>query len=199
MLSKPQYGGVVFERRKIASLSEAFLSPATQVVFNCIGNAAVSFPGVNDTKCYPTRGQIVLVKAPQVAQNIMRHGKDYETYVIPRPLSDSTVILGGYLQKGNWDSQVKPHETESILKRTGELLPVLKKGETKILGEAVGFRPSREGGARVELEQMKDGGRVVVHNYGAGGTGFQAGLGMAQNAVDLAEGKLREIKEKSRL
>lgn len=76
---------------------------------------------------------------------------------------------------------------------------MLKKGETKILGEAVGFRPSREGGARVELEQMKDGGRVVVHNYGAGGTGFQAGLGMAQNAVDLAEGKLREIKEKSRL
>ncbi|KAH8430811.1 FAD-dependent oxidoreductase [Aspergillus melleus] len=199
ILSKPQSGGVRFTRRKIASLADAFLSPATKIVFNCIGNAAASFPGVMDSKCYPTRGQIVLVKAPSVTQNIMRHGKDYETYVIPRPLSDSTVVLGGYLQKGNWDSQVKSHETESILKRTGELLPVLNNGETQILGEAVGFRPSREGGARVELEQMEDGGKIVVHNYGAGGTGFQAGLGMAKDAVDLADEKLRDIKEKSRL
>lgn len=31
---------------------------------------------------------------------MMRHGKDYETYVIPRPGSNGNVILGGYMQKG---------------------------------------------------------------------------------------------------
>jgi D-amino-acid oxidase len=30
----------------------------------------------------------------------------------------------------------------------------------------------REGGARIEAEKIE--GRLVIHNYGAGGTGFQA-------------------------
>lgn len=48
-----------------------------------------------------------------------------------------------------------------------------------------GLRPSREGGARVEAVQLKvrDQDRLLVHNYGAGGTGFQAGYGMAVDAV----------------
>lgn len=38
-----------------------------------------------------------------------------------------------------------------------------------------------------------DDGRIVVHNYGAGGTGFQAGLGMAVHAVDLATQHLSNV------
>lgn len=128
----------------------------------------------------------------------MRHGKNYETYIIPRPDSDSTVILGGYLQKGDWDSNVRKHETQSILQRTGELLPVLRNGETKILKVAVGFRPSRQDGARVEREDLR-AGQTVVHNYGAGGTGYQAGMGMAQDAVSLARDVLDSLPEKSTL
>jgi hypothetical protein len=30
----------------------------------------------------------------------MRHGKDYETYIIPRPQSNGNIILGGFMQKG---------------------------------------------------------------------------------------------------
>lgn len=69
-------------------------------MFNCIGNAARTLPGVEDADCYHTRGQIVMVKTRAVQENIMRHGRDYETYVIPRPNSDGRVILGGYMQKG---------------------------------------------------------------------------------------------------
>lgn len=93
--------GVHFVRRKLPSLQSAFLSPGTKVVFNCTGNASKTLPGVEDTKCYPTRGQVVLTRAPQVTKNMMRHGKDYETYIIPRPFSNGNVILGGYMQKGN--------------------------------------------------------------------------------------------------
>lgn len=118
----------------------------------------------------------------------MRHGKDYETYIIPRPLSDSTVILGGYMQKGDSERKVREEETRSILHRAGELLPALKSNKTQVLKVAVGFRPSREGGARVERGQFK--GRTVVHNYGAGGTGYQAGMGMAQDAVGLVQEEL---------
>ncbi|KAL4903097.1 hypothetical protein BDW74DRAFT_169050 [Aspergillus multicolor] len=181
LLSRPEYGAIKFEKRTVTALEDAFLSQRTKIVFNCIGNAAKTMPGVHDAKCYPTRGQIVLVKAPAVQQNIMRHGKDYETYIIPRPSSDSTVILGGYLQKGDSDSR-----------RTGELLPVLKQNDTKIMKAAVGFRPSRETGARVEREDIGTG-RTVVHNYGAGGTGYQAGMGMAQDAVDLVQEVLGQL------
>ncbi|KAL2850282.1 POT family-domain-containing protein [Aspergillus pseudoustus] len=198
LLSKPSYGAVEFVRSEIFSIEEALLSSNTKIVFNCIGNKAKTLSGVQDAKCYPTRGQIVLVKAPAVKQNMMRHGKDYETYIIPRPKSDSTVILGGYLQKGDSDGQIREHETHSILQRTENLLPVLTNGETRILKVAVGFRPSREGGARVEREEIRPG-RTVVHNYGAGGTGYQAGMGMAQDAVNLVKETLGTLGERSRL
>ncbi|KAL4948843.1 POT family-domain-containing protein [Aspergillus filifer] len=197
LLERPEYGSIKFQHQSVSSLSDAFISSNTKIVFNCIGNAARTFPGVQDTKCYPTRGQIVLVKAPHVKENVMRHGKDYETYIIPRPLSDSTVILGGYLQKGDTHGQVRDDETESIMERTGDLFPALKSSETRVLRVAVGFRPSRVGGARVERQGTPAG--TVVHNYGAGGTGYQAGMGMAQDAVSLVRDVLQSLPQMSRL
>lgn len=93
--------GVKFLRRELEHLDSAFLSKHTKVVFNCTGNGARHLPGVGDEKCFPVRGQILLARAPQIKQNIMRHGKDYETYIIPRPNSRGNVILGGFMQKGN--------------------------------------------------------------------------------------------------
>lgn len=93
--------GVRFVRQKISGIQNAFSNPATRIVFNCTGNAAKTMLGVQDGKCYPTRGQVLLSRAPKVTSNIMRHGRDYETYVIPRPGSNGNVILGGYMQRGN--------------------------------------------------------------------------------------------------
>lgn len=93
--------GVTFIQQKLPNIQSAFQSSSTIAVINCTGVAAGDLPGVQDSKCYPTRGQIVLARAPWVKQNIMRHGDGYETYVIPRPRSNGNVILGGYMQKGN--------------------------------------------------------------------------------------------------
>ena len=101
LLKTSAYGSIRFLQRRLPSLEAAFLSKSTKVVFNCVGNAAKTLAGVIDEKAYPTRGQVVLVKAPKVKENIMRHGDGYETYVIPRPNSGGNVILGGYMQKGN--------------------------------------------------------------------------------------------------
>lgn len=153
-------------------------------------------PGVKDAASYPTRGQVVLVRAPGIRENVMRHGDGYETYVIPRPNSDGAVILGGYMQKGNSSGEVVDAETESILERTSKLVPELKIRSQDVLAVAVGLRPSRVGGARVEPESAGEG-RLVVHNYGAGGTGFQAGMGMAVDAADLAKRSLDTLRERS--
>lgn len=187
-----QAAGVTFVRRSVPDLPSV-VGTDTQVIFNCIGNAAASFAGVQDPKCYPTRGQVLVVRAPGVTRNMMRYGDGYITYVIPRPLSNGQVILGGYLQKHVGDHSTYDHETRDILARTTALSAELRgsnggKGP-EVLGVASGLRPSREGGARVERIELVVGGRprALVHNYGAGGTGYQAGYGMALDAVRTVE------------
>lgn len=85
---------------------------------------------------------------------------------------------------------------DSIVTRTRNLSPEIRHQAPEILAAFAGLRPSREGGARIEREGIEINGekRVLVHNYGAGGTGFQAGYGMACEAVSQAEDVLREIK-----
>jgi D-amino-acid oxidase len=77
------------------------------------------------------------------------------------------------------------HETESIWQRTSSLEPSLCTSGTEVLATFAGLRPGRQDGTRIELEK-REAGRIVVHNYGAGGTGYQAGLGMGMEAVGLA-------------
>ncbi|KAJ5889684.1 D-amino-acid oxidase [Penicillium tannophilum] len=193
--------GVQVIRRRIPNISSAFLGSDTQVVFNCTGNAAKHLEGVADSKCYPTRGQILLAKASQVHKNIMRHGKDYETYIIPRPYSNGNVVLGGYMQRGSSTGDTFGYETDSILSRTKAILPELESHNLEIFGAFAGLRPSRDGGARVAKENLPfDGSEkqgIIIHNYGAGGTGFQAGYGMALDAVELAADVLESLSNAS--
>ncbi|KAL3469078.1 hypothetical protein BJX99DRAFT_242092 [Aspergillus californicus] len=191
---RAQYG-VTFKRHRINHIHDAFGTRATKVVFNCVGLAARTLPGVEDIKCYPTRGQVLLVRAPNVRINMMRHGKDYETYVIPRPGSNGNVILGGFMQKGVQDSSTYSHDTTSILKRTEELSSELHDVPYEQLAAFAGLRPSRDGGTLIRRDSIVLGGekKVIVHNYGAGGTGFQAGYGMATEAVDTVEDLLKTL------
>jgi D-amino-acid oxidase len=91
------------------------------------------------------------------------------------------------------------YESESVLKRTGELLPLLQEEPIDIVGAIARLRPSRGGGARIEKEINLRNEKLVIHNYGAGGTGFQVGIGMASEAAELAKGHLSELHAKSKL
>lgn len=61
--------------------------------------------------------------------------------------------------------------------------------KVEVLAAFSGLRPSRDGGARVERSDVNvaSGPGIIVHNYGAGGTGFQAGYGMAVDSVALVD------------
>lgn len=54
-----------------------------------------------------------------------------------------------------------------------------------IFRHGVGLRPVREGGTRVEKERIE--GFWVIHNYGAGGAGYQSPYSYAKRAVNLIE------------
>jgi D-amino-acid oxidase len=82
------------------------------------------------------------------------------------------------------------------LARTTGLSAELQAEKPELLAVFAGLRPSRHGGARVERGHVEVDGekKVIVHNYGAGGTGFQAGYGMALTAVEAADDVLRTLK-----
>ncbi|ABN68145.2 D-aspartate oxidase [Scheffersomyces stipitis CBS 6054] len=188
-----QEKGIRFIKRKLTHITQAYLTSSTKTVFNCTGIGAHKLGGVNDTNVYPTRGQVVVIKAPHIVENVMRWGEDYATYIIKRPYSKDQLILGGYMQKDNWTADTYKHETEDILKRTTELFPKILADnpygndlkDLEILRVVSGLRPSRYGGVRIE-KSLVEHNKYLVHNYGASGYGYQAGLGMGYEAVRLA-------------
>ncbi|GMM30670.1 hypothetical protein DAMA08_034150 [Martiniozyma asiatica (nom. inval.)] len=176
--------GVVFMKKKLDNINQAWLNQGVSVVFNCSGLGSKTLGGVEDTTVYPTRGQVVIVEAPHVQVNMCKWNLESATYIIPRPHSGGQLVLGGFLQKGVDNGDTFASETEDIIKRCTELCPAILDHPLKIIREASGLRPTRNGGARIEGQVLEDG-KLIVHNYGAGGYGYQSGYGMAVNAVKI--------------
>lgn len=174
--------GVQFERKKLTSLDQALAHGP--VVFNCCGLGASELVG--DALMVPTRGQVVLVRAPEVTECISLWDDD-STYVISRPDCDE-VVLGGFYQEYNADVRAYDTETEDILRRTAALHPALAEGKYEVVKVQTGIRPRRKGGVRIHRHVSSQG--VVIHNYGAGGEGYLCGLGMAHHAIALMGPKL---------
>lgn len=118
-------------------------------------------------------------------------GEEEVNYLMNRAAGGGT-ILGGSMQKGSWDSQPDPELALRIMKRCVDLCPELTNGEgiekLSIIRHAVGLRPMREGGPRIEKEKI--GGTWVVHCYGHGGFGYVASYGSAEIVGDLVENVL---------
>ncbi|KIV92712.1 hypothetical protein PV10_03984 [Exophiala mesophila] len=164
--------------------------PQATAVFNCTGLGARLLGGVADELVYPTKGQTLLVAEPaQPLQRMYirisgRWGNEF-AHVFPRPLGGG-VIIGGTRRDDDWTAEPDMQLAERIKQRCCEIAPEL--GQPKdllVISHNVGLRPSRKGGARVELERHH--GRILVHNYGAGGAGYQSSWGMAAGAIKLLQ------------
>lgn len=172
------------------------------VIVNCTGNGLVSDPNTT-----VIRGQTVLVRKPY-HKTITRQCQDGTwSFLIPRPLEGGTII-GGTKQVGDTDGKPRPEERKKLLENAAKYFPEFigsDVGEEDIVCDNVGFRPARNGGVRVEREDMKldDGRRTsVVHGYGAGGRGYEISWGVAEEVCDLVRTCLdgqREERQSSRL
>jgi len=181
--------GITIRRDLYPSLKSLFSAyPKTHHFVNCTGLGSLKLGGVEDKLLYLSQGQTLLIASPSVPLTKMyfrspSRTNNNTTYVFPRG-DNGGVILGGCRGDGDWNTKEDPQLTEQIKKNAVELCPELGKIEDlKVLSVGVGFRPSRKGGGRIEKEVIN--GRVIVHNYGAGGTGYQGSWGMAKEAVDL--------------
>ncbi|KAK4689132.1 D-amino-acid oxidase, partial [Tremellales sp. Uapishka_1] len=184
--------GVTFTRRTLDSLEEV-VKGGIRVVVNASGLGSRTLKDVNDLKVEPIRGQVVLVRAPDIRSCVMDASSTADptrsTYIIPRPNSGGQVICGGCYEVGSYDKTVNADLSNDILKKCLAHFPQLRtKTDDGIAGidvirHCVGFRPSRRGGPRLEKE-VRDR-FVVIHAYGIGPAGYQASWGMAEEACQL--------------
>lgn len=179
--------GVKVIVKELKHIKEAAVDEKT-IIFNCTGLGSRSLKGVEDKDVIPTRGQVLVVKAPHINEVRLCWRKTSATYMIKRPGKGDELILGGFYQPNNYNRDIIGSETRDILKRTSEAFPVLlKPGQTvddiEILRIVSAFRPGRTKGVRIEKQMY--GKNIAVHNYGAAGTGFAQGLGMAESAIRL--------------
>ncbi|KAI1211036.1 FAD dependent oxidoreductase [Annulohypoxylon truncatum] len=187
--------GVVFRRGQIKHISEAAgLSHSggkADVVINTTGLMASRLGGVMDSKVVPIRGQVVVVRneAPyMLTKSGTDDAADEVCYIMMRASGGGT-ILGGTYQKGHWESQPDPNIAMRIMRRAVEMMPELTGGKgvegLDVVRHGVGLRPWREGGVRIEKENID--GTWVVHNYGHAGWGYQGSYGCAQDVVALVD------------
>ncbi|KAJ1642096.1 D-amino acid oxidase [Coemansia asiatica] len=203
-------GGVV-TKGELKHISDAlrFIDDGRcETIINCTAMGSLSLGGVADDSVYPTRGQVVLVDAPNVniTTGTPGNSEDKAAYVIPR--GDGTVILGGVFEEGNTNAHQDMQTTDEILYQCLAMCPQLISGYSstgksfnnavskddveelrkRIIAINVGFRPSRKGGPRLEVQRM--GKIVIVHNYGHSGYGYQTSWGYASMAASMLDAAL---------
>jgi D-amino-acid oxidase len=170
LLSRFEDLGGIFELKKFNSIKEV----PGEFIVNCTGIGARIVS--EDEAVIPVRGQVIYIEQDP---GFGRFDQQPETLTYTIPRRDVTV-LGGTAQKGDWDSNIREKDTEYILSKCEALWPELDR--TKIVGHAVGLRPSRY---EVRLEQENIDSRTIIHNYGHGGAGVTLSWGCADEVVRL--------------
>ncbi|XP_026749868.2 D-amino-acid oxidase [Galleria mellonella] len=168
---------------RVGSLHDVILRDY-DVIINCTGLGSRDM--VPDDAVFPIRGQIAKVVAPWVNQTIM--DDDRENYIIPNV---NMCVLGGTHQEHDYNRQVDEKDKEMILNGCQAILPSLKNAQ--LVNHWVGLRPGR---SEIRLEPEVIDGKLYIHNYGHGGSGFTLFWGCATNVVDLLEKYLNKSQSK---
>jgi D-amino-acid oxidase len=195
--------GIVLKRRILEHIVDARVCHHTgeiaDIIVNCTGLMACVLGGVEDKKVLPARGQTVLVRNDSellVGTSGTDDGPEESLYFMDRASGGGT-ILGGSYQLGNWDSRPDPNLAIRIMERAAELHPQFVDGNKisgfSVIRHAVGLRPFREGGVRLEKEKI--GEAWVVHNYGHAGYGYQVSYACAEDVTRLV-GEITQLENK---
>lgn len=124
----------------------------------------------------PVRGQLVVVENPGVREWFAEAdpASSATTYFFPQP---GGLVLGGTAEADDWRTEPDPGTAEAIVARCARVRPEI--ADARVTAHRVGLRPSRDGGVRIEAEELPGGG-LLVHNYGHGGAGVTVAWGCAR-------------------
>lgn len=164
-------------RSKVESFEAIHQQYPHHLLINCTSHSSREL--AKDSKCFPVRGQVLLVDAPQVKRTITRITPAGLSYVIPRP--GGQVVLGGSHWMNCWIENVDSELTEQIKHKTRLICPELGDltGSQRSTA-SVGLRPGRQGGPRIDQPET-----WLINAYGLAGAGFQMSYGVAQEVLML--------------
>jgi D-amino-acid oxidase len=146
------------------------------LVINCAGIGAREL--AHDADLEPHRGQVAIVPKIDNLQCAIVCDDAPLMYAIPRT---DDCVFGGTNEISD-NLAVDPASTSRIV---AECSRVLEIENPRVIKERVGLRPFRKSGVRLEREKLRDG-RIVIHNYGHGGSGFTLSWGCAENVFEIA-------------
>ncbi|KAH8329033.1 hypothetical protein KR074_001984 [Drosophila pseudoananassae] len=166
--------GGLMVRKKVTDLDTFISESEYDVIINCSGLGSRQLLG--DNEMYPVRGQVSRVKANWIFSAVLDESDD-GNYIIP---NTESVVLGGTHQEGDYNVQVCPRDKKTIVDGCRRYIPGLV--HTESLFDWVGLRPGR---GQLRLEAERRGRKLVVHNYGHGGSGVTLCWGCADDVLDL--------------
>lgn len=167
-------GGELHEDRRLERLED--VDAKFDVVLNCAGIGAQHLTG--DADLEPHRGQVAIVPVIDQVPCAIVCDDPPLTYVIPRK---NDCVWGGTNEISN-NLDIDSTLTSAIISECSRLLKI---EPPPILNQRVGLRPFRKSGVRLESGRLADG-RIVVHNYGHGGSGFTLSWGCADEVFRLS-------------
>jgi D-amino-acid oxidase len=170
-------GGETTDNVRFAKLED--VDREFPLVINCSGIGAKSL--VPDRDVEPHRGQVAVVPKLDLSYAIVSDDPPL-MYVIPRT---NDCVFGGT----NELSDDRAPDSFATSRIVAECSRVLNIDEPNVVGERVGLRPFRKSGVRVALDRLRDG-RLVIHNYGHGGSGFTLSWGCAKRVLHFAANPL---------
>lgn len=177
LLDELARAGAEVVRREVESLDEGF--DHADVVVNCAGLGAREL--CDDRELRAVRGQVVRLEGVSMDEAWINDTDARPCYIVPR--ADSLVV-GGTAQAGDERPSVDDEDSDAILAAATRSWPALSRG--RIRDAWVGLRPFRSS-VRLEPEQ-RSGGRLLVHNYGHGGSGYTVSWGCAEDVASLITG-----------
>ncbi|PZC75232.1 hypothetical protein B5X24_HaOG206539 [Helicoverpa armigera] len=175
-----EHAGGTLVQAKLTSLQDPILD-GFDVVVNCTGlGARVLVP---DDRVVPVRGQIAKVKAPWIKEAVIDH--EGGNYLIPNA---DTCVLGGTHQN-DFSTEIFPEDTEFIMAGCKKMMPGLEHAE--LVSHWAGLRPGRDA---IRLEPEHKNGKLYIHNYGHGGSGFTLCWGCGEEVLQILQKELNKNK-----
>lgn len=200
--------GIVIRRTKeLKSVQEARKLHSSgqdaHTVINCAGILVSRLGGFKDpSKLYPVLGQVLLTRNSLENIEIFElSDPDYPDeipYLFPRKEGGS--IIGGCFRKNIGPGPVVEDKelTKRLIQRATRLVPQLtdtsyknNPGHIDIVRVAVGLRPFREDGIRIEQDSEHE---WLIHSYGAGAGGYQGSYGFSHKVVQLLATRINNSK-----
>lgn len=157
--------GCRFVAGEVTSLEEVAKCYPSAVLVNCLGLGASEV--ASDPAMWAARGQTLLVRAPQARLFSLVTGDARPCYVLPQ--GDGTAVLGGCVLREPLDSALKGSAedveglAQELLRDARAWCPELE--SCTPLRHTVGWRPFREGGARVELDPKRPQVGREMHDF----------------------------------